>query len=95
MRNFQQIRTFFDKYNVGKCENLIRKVGKVSSARQTVPENIVTPSYYENWSKPEQNDFIEIKNEKQIEGMRAAGKLAANILKKCGTMAKVSFVFIR
>ena len=91
--NFQPIRCFFDNYNIGTCQNLIRKVGKVSSARQSVPESIFKPPYYEKWSKPEQDNFIEIKNEEQIQGMRNAGKLAANILKSCGSIAKVSHFF--
>jgi methionyl aminopeptidase len=86
----QQIRTFFKKYDVGKCDNLIRKVGKVSPARQTVPDHIVKPRYYETGQKPEQDDFIEIKNEEQIQGMREACKLAANILKRCGNIVRVS-----
>jgi hypothetical protein len=88
----QQIRTFFKKYNVGKCDNLIRKVGKVSSTRQTVPEHIAKPPYYETCEKPNADDFIEIKNETQIRGMRDACKLAANILKKCGNMIQVRFL---
>lgn len=89
MRFYQQSRQFFKSYDVGKC-SLIRNVGKVSPDRYTVPDHIVKPLYYEAASKSTQTDFIEIKNEEQILGMRKACKLAANILKKCGTILKVS-----
>lgn len=93
---YQQTRNFFKSYNVGKCNNLIRKVGKVSPDRYTVPDLIDKPSYYENASRPIQSiETIEIKNEEQIQGMRKACKLAANILKKCSDIVKVSRSFFK
>jgi methionyl aminopeptidase len=87
----QQIRQiFFKSRNFGKCE-LIREVGNVSKERYTVPDHIVKPPYYETLNKPSlTSGQIEIKNDEQIAGMRASCKLAANILKKCGAMIKVS-----
>lgn len=92
MKFYQPVRflSFFKSYNVGKCNNLIRKLGKVSPDRFSVPDFIDKPSYYENADRPSPIDFIEIKNEEQIQGMRNACKLAANILKKCGDIVKVS-----
>lgn len=89
--NCQQLRNFFKKsYNLGKCE-LIRELGKVSDARMTVPDHIVKPSYYETLNEPSRTDGnIEIKNDEQISGMRASCKLAANILKKCNDIVKVT-----
>jgi hypothetical protein len=89
MKFYQQSRFFFQSYNVGKC-SLIRKVGKVSPDRYTVPDHIDKPPYYENALKPDPINFIEIKNLEQIKGMRSACKLAANLLKKCGSILKVS-----
>lgn len=87
----QQIRQiFFKARNLGRCE-LVREAGKVSKERWTVPDHIVKPPYYETLNKPSlTSGKIEIKSDEQIAGMRESCRLAANILKKCGELIKVS-----
>jgi methionyl aminopeptidase len=76
--------------NLGACE-LVTKPGKVSKERWTVPDHIVKPPYYEIPNKPSKTTGrIEIKSEFQIAGMRESCKLAANILKKCSAIIRVS-----
>lgn len=82
---------FFKSKNLGVCE-IIRDAGKVSSARWTVPDHIVKPPYYETMKPTSQTlGKIEIKTDEQIQGMRGSCKLAANILRSCAAVAKVSF----
>ncbi|XP_030561506.1 methionine aminopeptidase 1D, mitochondrial isoform X1 [Drosophila novamexicana] len=72
----------------GKWE-LISAAGKVSNERN-VPEHIQKPPYYYK-EMPAGNTLgtPEIKNEEQLNHMRSCGKLAAQILRECGKMAKV------
>lgn len=88
-------RFFFKKHNLGTCKQ-ITELGKVSTERWTVPDQISKPTYYETLNKPSHTvGSIEIKSDEQISGMRKSCKLAANILKKCGDNLKVSIVIIK
>lgn len=91
MRFFNPVRRFFFKSkDLGVCE-IIRDAGKVSTARFDVPDHIIKPPYYETMEPTKQTlGQIEIKTDEQIRGMRASCKLAANILKSCAAVAKVS-----
>lgn len=87
---FQPVRQFFKKPNLGSCK-LITELGVVSQERYTVPEHIDKPPYYETLNKPSlTSGSIEIKNDEEISKMRASCRMAANILKKCGEMLKVT-----
>lgn len=84
-------RHFFSRSkDLGVCE-IIRDAGKVSTARWTVPDHIIKPPYYETMEPTKQTlGKIEIKTDEQIWRMRESCKLAANILKSCSAVAKVS-----
>ncbi|KAL1513981.1 hypothetical protein ABEB36_003312 [Hypothenemus hampei] len=90
MKYQQILRHFFfskkSKPNFGMYS--IVHPGKVSS-RKTIPDHIQKPSYYQTGIPVEQIDYEEIKNEKQISGMRDSCKLAANILKMVGNSLKI------
>lgn len=62
--------------------------GQVSE-RKFVPDNIKTPSYYHTGEPKEQVRCPDIKNERQIQGMKDSCRLAANILKTVGESIKV------
>ncbi|XP_034474160.1 methionine aminopeptidase 1D, mitochondrial [Drosophila innubila] len=83
-RNFFQL----NKRDKGKWE-LIRRAGKVSDER-IVPEHIQKPPYYlKHMAAGNTLGTPEIKNVEQLEHMRSSGKLAAQILRECGNMAKI------
>ncbi|XP_020807220.1 methionine aminopeptidase 1D, mitochondrial [Drosophila serrata] len=88
----QAARTFFQfgkaKGDTGKYVPIVVP-GKVSPER-SVPEDINKPPYYFK-DMPPGNTLgkPEIKNADQIEAMRRSGKLAAQVLRECGKLAKV------
>lgn len=87
---FQPVRQFFKKRNLGSC-NLITELGVVSQERYSVPDHIDKPPYYETLNKPSfTSGSIEIKNDEEISRMRASCRMAANILRKCGKILKVT-----
>lgn len=68
---------------------MITTAGRVSNER-SVPKHIQKPPYYYTPQPPGNTiGSPEIKNDEQINHMRASGKLAAQILQECGKMAKV------
>lgn len=87
-------RSFFSQVNkFADHPNVIRQLGKVTKNRYEVPEHIKKPFYYFSQNKPSSTiGKIEIKNEKQIEGMRNSCKLAASILQMCNDVVKVSVI---
>lgn len=90
---FQPARHFFKRHNLGSCK-IITELGNVSDDRWSVPDHIVKPPYYETLNKPSPTSgSIEIKNHEEISKMRASCKLAANILKTCGSMLEVKLRF--
>lgn len=83
-------RSFSQENNFVNHPNVIRQLGKVIKNRYEVPEHIKKPHYYFFPNKASSTiGKIEIKNEKQIEGMRKSCKLAANILQMCTDVVKV------
>lgn len=54
-----------------------------------VPDNVPKPSYHETGQPLEKIPHPEVKNMKQIQGMRDSCKLAANVLKTVGESIKV------
>ncbi|XP_050086132.1 methionine aminopeptidase 1D, mitochondrial [Anopheles aquasalis] len=84
-------RYFFSKrkrYDFGKC-NTISEVGIVSPER-SVPEHIPKPSYYFVRNSPSSGEGRpEIKSKEQIDGMRRSCQLAADILQRACSFAKV------
>ncbi|XP_066143073.1 methionine aminopeptidase 1D, mitochondrial isoform X1 [Euwallacea fornicatus] len=89
MKFNQLVRHFFSKKNkpyFGKYA--IVHPGNVS-ARKTVPDNIPKPSYWRTGQPMENITYPEVKNEKQIQGMRDSCKLAANVLETVGKSVKI------
>lgn len=63
------------------------------SPELSIPDHIVTPSYYndpENKPQPIDPHTVEIKTSEDIQQMRESCKLASTILKKCKNLIKVS-----
>lgn len=85
------IRSFFFKRNkFADAPNVIREVGKVSKDSYSVPDHIQKPPYFYVLNKQASTvGNIEIKNEKQIAGMRRSCGLAASILNMCEDVVKV------
>ncbi|XP_018570426.1 methionine aminopeptidase 1D, mitochondrial isoform X2 [Anoplophora glabripennis] len=86
---FSSVRNLYwkkKKPSLGKY--VIVKPGKVSP-RKFVPDHIPKPSYYLTGEPTENIEHPDIKNEQQIQRMRASCRLAANILKKIGENIKV------
>jgi len=71
----------FGKYAIVKPREI--------SKQKSVPDNIPRPSYYKTGEPSESIPHPEIKNNKQIEGMRQSCRLAANILQAVGKSIKV------
>ncbi|XP_070509001.1 methionine aminopeptidase 1D, mitochondrial-like [Chironomus tepperi] len=84
------IRSFFFKRNkFADAPNVIRELGKVSKDSYSVPDCIQKPPYYHVLNKQAATvGQIEIKNEKQIEGMRRSCRLAARMLNMCEDVVK-------
>lgn len=81
---------FFKRNKFADAPNVIRDVGKVSKDSYSVPDHIQKPTYYHVLNKQATTvGKIEIKNEKQIEGMKKSCRLAARILNMCDEVVKV------
>ena len=84
---------FFERNKFADAPNVIRDVGKVSNDSYSVPDQIHKPPYYYVLNKQASTvGKIEIKNEKQIEGMRKSCRLAARILNMCQDVVKVGLI---
>ncbi|KAG7315919.1 hypothetical protein KOW79_020785 [Hemibagrus wyckioides] len=82
----QQRRYFFWKKRAGS-QSVVRPA--VVRPPYPVPEHIQKPGYISSSSVPEWPDYIEIKDEEQIEGLRRACRLARQILLLAGSSLKV------
>ncbi|KAJ3700217.1 hypothetical protein LUZ61_003922 [Rhynchospora tenuis] len=69
----------------GKHKRL--RPGKVSP-RLTVPDHIMRPPYVDSRGSPQISSGPEIHDEMGIKGMRASGRLAAQVLEHAGTLVK-------
>ncbi|KAM8934083.1 methionine aminopeptidase 1D, mitochondrial [Pelodytes ibericus] len=85
--SIQQRRYFFFRRQRSTAYSIVCP-GTVSPAHP-VPEHIMKPDYVTTGIVPDWGDYIEIKNEDQIEGLRHACQLARHILLMAGKSLKV------
>jgi hypothetical protein len=89
-RQLWAVKNFWMRKKVDYGKFNIVEPGSVSPQKQ-VPDYIPKPSYYVTGEPSEVMEAPEIKNHRQILGMRESCKLAANILKRVGNYVKVKF----
>jgi methionyl aminopeptidase len=87
-RQLWAVKNFWMRKKVDYGKFNIVEPGSVSPQKQ-VPDYIPKPSYYVTGEPSEVMEAPEIKNHRQILGMRESCKLAANILKRVGNYVKV------
>lgn len=86
--NFSVVRTL--RNCTRTFVNVIYDAGEVKSSYE-IPDHIVKPHYFYKLNDPPSfNGLIEIKSQEQIQRIRESCKIAANILKKCHEVVKVS-----
>ncbi|XP_018091391.1 methionine aminopeptidase 1D, mitochondrial isoform X1 [Xenopus laevis] len=85
--NIQQRRYFFFRKQRSAAYDIVWP-GTVSPAHP-VPEHIMKPDYVTTGIVPDWGDYIEIKDEDQIQGLRQACQLARHILLMAGKSLKV------
>ncbi|XP_077128813.1 methionine aminopeptidase 1D, mitochondrial isoform X1 [Ranitomeya variabilis] len=85
--NIQQRRCFFFRRQRSFAYSIVWP-GTVSPAHP-IPEHIMKPDYVTTGIVPDWGDFIEIKDEDQIQGLRQACQLARHILLTAGRTLKV------
>lgn len=75
--------------NIDESKRKRLRPGKVSPYRP-VPAHISRPPYVNSRKPPGIASEPEVHDEKGIEGMRASGRLAAQVLQHAGTLVKVA-----
>ncbi|XP_074856771.1 methionine aminopeptidase 1D, mitochondrial isoform X2 [Carettochelys insculpta] len=85
--SIQQRRYFFSQRQRNTAYSIVQPA-RVSLAHP-VPKHIKKPDYVTTGIVPEWGDYIEIKNEDQIQGLRQACQLACHILRLSGKCLKV------
>lgn len=78
--------------NIDESKRKRLRPGKVSPYRP-VPAHISRPPYVNSRKPPGIASEPEVHDEKGIEGMRASGRLAAQVLQHAGTLVKVALWF--
>ncbi|XP_034642000.1 methionine aminopeptidase 1D, mitochondrial isoform X1 [Trachemys scripta elegans] len=83
----QQRRYFFFQRQRNTAYSIVRPA--IVSLAHPVPKHIKKPDYVTTGIVPDWGDYIEIKNEDQIQGLRQACQLACHILLLAGKSLKV------